>query len=94
MKDARWKLVEEGPLRSRARMEGQLGRHDVQMEVALYHTLDRVDFDLTLDSHGGSGFFVAQVGFGYPGSLHTGIPFGAERRDLSGEPFGKGGGVE
>ena len=92
--DARWRLLEQGPLRSRARMEGRLGRHGVEMEVALYHTLDRVDFDLTLNSDGGSGFFVTQVRFGDPGSLHTGIPFGAERRDLSAEPFGKGGGVE
>ena len=94
VRDARWKLVEEGPLRSTAEMQGHVGAHDVEMQVSLYHSLERIDFLLTVDSVGGSGYFAAQVPFDYSGSLYAGIPFGAEIRDLSQEPFGEGAGEE
>jgi alpha-mannosidase len=92
--EAHWKLVEEGSLRSTAKMEGKLGPHRVEMSVSLYHSLERVDIQLQVDSVGGSGYFVAQVPFGYSGSLKAGIPFGAEVRDLSREPFGEEAGEE
>ena len=57
VRDARWKLVEEGPLRSTAEMEGRVGAHDVGMRVSLYHSVERIDFLLTVDSVGGSGYF-------------------------------------
>ena len=38
--------------------------------------------------------FAAQVPFDYAGSLYAGIPFGAEIRDLSQEPFGNEAGRE
>ena len=94
MRDARWKLVEEGPLRSTAEMEGRVGAHDVGMRVSLYHSVERIDFLLTVDSVGGSGYFAAQVPFDYAGSLYAGIPFGAEIQDLSQEPFGNEAGRE
>ena len=94
VRDARWKLVEEGALRSTAEMKGRVGDHDVEMRVSLYHSLERIDFLLTVDSMGGEGYFVAQVPFDYQGSLYAGIPFGAEIRDLTREPFGEGAGQE
>lgn len=94
VREARWRLTEEGPLRSTAEMKGRLGAHEVEMRVSLYHTLERIDFDLTVDSVGGHGYFAANVPFGYGGELYAGIPFGAESRDLSREPFGEGAGIE
>ena len=85
--EAQWKLLEEGSLRSRAKMEGKLGPHRVEMTVSLYHTVERVDFQLQIDSVGGSGYIAAEVPFRYEGSMQAGIPFGAEPRDLSREPF-------
>ena len=85
--EAQWKLLEQGSLRSRAKMEGKLGPHRVEMTVSLYHSVERVDFELQIDSVGGTGYFAAQVPFEYEGSLQAGIPFGAEPRDLSREPF-------
>jgi len=62
------------------------------MQIRLYHTERRIDFLLTLDSIGGNGFFAANVPFGRPGDLYAGIPFRAEVRNLSTEPFGQGAG--
>jgi alpha-mannosidase len=94
VRDALWRLIEEGSLRSTAEMHGWLGAHHVGLRVSLYHTLDRIDFLLTVDSAGGNGYFAAQVPFDYAGSLYAGIPFGAEIRDLTKEPFGPGAGEE
>ena len=94
VRDARWTLVEEGTLRKTAEMQGRVGAHDVKMRVSLYPTLDRFDFLLTVDSVGGEGYFVVQVPFDYQGNLYAGIPFGAEIRDLTREPFGEGAGRE
>jgi alpha-mannosidase len=92
--DARWTRVEEGPLRSAAEMKGRLGSHTVELRVSLYHTLDRIDCDLAVESQGGNGYLAANVAFDYEGSLFGGVPFGAESRDLSREPFGTGAGLE
>ncbi len=91
---AAWKLVEEGPLRSSAKMEGKVGPHKATIEVQLYHSIERIDFRLELDSVGGNGHFVVRIPFEYGGRLSAGIPFGAEIRDLSREPFGKEAGEE
>ena len=91
---AEWKQLEDGPLRTSARMKGAIGEHKLDLLVSLHHTTERLDFDLTLDSVGGSGYFAAQVPFEYAGRLVAGIPYGAEPRELSGEPFGKGAGEE
>ena len=91
---ARWRRTEEGPLRNTAEMQGKLGPHAVELRVSLYHTLERIDFQLTVESAGGNGYFAARVPFEYEGSLFAGIPFGAESRDLSREPFGAGAGLE
>jgi alpha-mannosidase len=94
VRDALWKLVEDGPLRSTAEMHGRLGPHDMNMRVSLYHTVERIDFRLTVNSSGGNGYFDVEVPFDYPGSLYAGIPFGAEVRDLNKELFGPGAGEE
>jgi alpha-mannosidase len=75
-------------------MHGSLGAHHVNLRVSVYHTLERIDFLLTVDSAGGNGYFAAQVPFDYAGNLYAGIPFGAESRDLTKEPFGPGAGEE
>ena len=75
-------------------MEGELGAHKVGMRVSLYHSIERIDFDLTVESQGGNGYFAVNVPFDFEGSLYAGVPFGAEDRDLSREPFGPGAGLE
>lgn len=94
VQEAHWTLVEHGPLRSTAKMTGRVGPHRVEMQVSLYQTVEQIDFILTIDSQGGNGYFVTHVPFSYAGGLYAGIPFGAEIRDLSREPFGEGAGVE
>jgi alpha-mannosidase len=94
VRDASWKLVEDGSLRSTAEMQGRVGIHDVKMRVSLYHSVERIDFHLTVDSAGGNGYFAVEVPLDYAGTLYAGIPFGAEIRDLSKEPFGAGAGEE
>ena len=88
--DARWRLVEDGPLRTSARMEGRIGNHGVDLTVSLNHAADRIDFSLDIDSVGGSGYFAANALFDFDSIPTAGIPFGAEPRDLSGEPWGDG----
>ena len=90
----RWRRTEEGTLRSRVEMEGELGAHKVGLRVSLYHSIERIDFDLTVESQGGNGYFAVNVPFDFEGSLYAGVPFGAEDRDLSREPFGPGAGLE
>lgn len=87
---AEWRLVQDGPLRTSARMRGQIGNHGVEMTVSLNHTAERVDFLLDVDSVGGSGYFAANAVFDFDAIPTAGIPFGAEPRDLSGEPWGDG----
>ena len=87
---ARWRLVEDGPLRTSARMEGRIGNHGVELTVSLNHSAERIDFALDIDSVGGSGYFAANAVFDFDAIPTAGIPFGAERRDLSGEPWGDG----
>ncbi len=87
---ADWVLAEDGPLRSAARMQGRIGPHGVTMTVSLDHVGGRVDFDCEIDSVGGSGYFAANVVFDHDAIPTAGIPFGAEPRDLSGEPWGDG----
>jgi len=91
---AEWRRGDEGPLRSSAHMTGKIGPHEVMMQISLYHTIERIDFDVELSSVGGSGYFAVQMPFTYTGSLMAGIPFGAEPRDLTREPFGEDAGEE
>ena len=90
IRDAVWKLTEEGPLRTSARMTGMIGDHEISMRVSLHHTLERIDVQADIDSVGGSGYFVANVLFDYDAIPQAGIPFGAEHRDLSNEPWADG----
>lgn len=87
---AGWKLVEDGSLRSAARMRGRIGDHQVELTVALNHAVERIDYDCAIDSVGGSGYFAANAVFDFDAIPTAGIPFGAEPRDLSGEPWGDG----
>lgn len=87
---AAWKLVEDGPLRSSARMLGKIGDHGVDLTVSLSHRTERIDYRCDIDSVGGSGYFAANAVFDFDAIPTAGIPFGAEPRDLSGEPWGDG----
>ena len=91
---ARWRQTEEGRLRSSAEMRARLGPHRVEMRISLHHHIERIDFQLTIDSDGGTGYCAANIPFEYEGALVAGVPFGAETRDLSREPFGAGAGLE
>ncbi len=90
VRDATWRLVDDGPLRTAAAMKGAIGSHAVELTVSLHHTGDRIDFDCDIDSAGGSGYFAATVVFDFDAIPTAGIPYGAEPRDLSGEPWGDG----
>ncbi len=85
-----WRLTEDGALRSSAKMQGRIGGHGVELTVSLNHAEERIDFLCELDSVGGSGYFAAQAVFEFDAIPTAGIPFGAEHRDLSGEPWGDG----
>lgn len=87
---ATWKLVEDGPLRSSARMQGSIGDHQVHLTLTLDHRAERIDYRCDIDSVGGSGYFAANAVFDFDAIPTAGIPFGAEPRDLSGEPWGDG----
>lgn len=87
---AAWRLVEDGPLRSSARMQGRIGDHGVDLTVTLNHRAERIDYRCDIDSVGGSGYFAANAVFDFDAIPTAGIPFGAEPRDLSGEPWGDG----
>lgn len=87
---AQWRLVEHGPLRSAARMTGRIGDHSVELTVSLDHNREQIDFACDIDSVGGSGYFAANALFDFDAIPTAGIPFGAEPRDLSGEPWGDG----
>ena len=87
---AAWRLVEDGPLRSAARMQGRIGDHLVGLTVTLNHRAERIDYRCDIDSVGGSGYFAANAVFDFDAIPTAGIPYGAEPRDLSGEPWGDG----
>ena len=90
IRDAEWKIVEAGSLRTRAQMKGMIGDHEVAMMISVYHKLGRVDFGVDIDSVGGNGYFAANVLFDYDAIPYAGIPFGTEHRDLSNEPWADG----
>ena len=87
---ASWRLVEDGKLRTSARMAGRIGGHTVELLVSLNHVQERIEFQCDIDSVGGSGYFAANAVFDFDAVPTAGIPFGAEPRDLSGEPWGDG----
>ena len=91
---ASWRLIEQGELRNTAEMTGRLGPHQLTMRVTLYHTVERIDLDLDVESGGGNGYLALKIPFDFLGDITTGIPFGAEKLDLSREPFGAAGGEE
>ena len=87
---AEWRLTEDGPLRTSAGMRGRIGEHSVELTVSLDHVAGRIDYRCDIDSVGGSGYFAANAVFDFDAIPTAGIPFGAEPRDLSGEPWGDG----
>ena len=90
IRGAKWKIAEEGPLLTRARMTGMIGDHEIAMTLSVYPALERVDFSVDIDSVGGNGYFAANVVFDYDAIPYAGVPFGAEHRDLSNEPWADG----
>jgi len=76
--------VEEEALRSCARLVGRIGDHRVEQ---------RIDFEVTIESAGGDGFFRAHFPFAYDGRIAVDIPFGVEDRDVAGEPYGSSTGI-
>jgi alpha-mannosidase len=94
IEEARWRMVEDGPLRSSAEMAGRIGPHQIRTRISLFHSVERIQFLTEIDSVGGNGYFAAQASFPYSGKLYAGIPFGVEDRDLSQEPFGPDAGEE
>ena len=90
IESAEWRLVEHGPLRSSAKMNGRIGDHSVALAVSLNHIDESIDFACAIDSVGGSGYFAVNALYDFDAIPTAGIPFGAEPRDLSGEPWGDG----
>ena len=87
---ASWRLVEDGPFRTSAKMRGRIADHKVELTLSLNHSSGRIDFLFEVDSAGGSGYFAANAVFDFDAIPTAGIPYGAEARDLSGEPWGDG----
>ena len=87
---AQWRLIEDGSLRTSARMQGRMADHGVELTVSLNRLEERIEFACDIDSVGGSGYFAVNAVFDYDAIPTAGIPFGAEPRDLSGEPWGDG----
>ena len=81
-------LIEEGDLRSRARLLGRIGDHRVEQQIAVYSTTRRIDFEVTIESAGGDGFFRVYFPFAYDGQIVADVPFGVEPRDVTREPYG------
>ena len=81
-------LVEEGELRSRARLSGRIGDHRVEQEIAIHRTTRRIDFNVTIESAGGDGLFRVYFPFAYDGRIKVDIPFGVEERDVTREQYG------
>lgn len=87
---AQWRLAVHGPLLTSAKMTGRIGDHSVELTISLDHNREQIDFACDIDSVGGSGYFAANALFDFDAIPTAGIPFGAEPRDLSGEPWGDG----
>ena len=81
-------LVGTGPLFARGEVRGHIGDHQVVQHITVHTISKRVDFDVTIESAGGDGFFRAYFPFAYPGKIMVDIPFGVEPRDVAKEPYG------
>ena len=77
-----------GPLRSNMEMEGPCGPHQLHLTTEVYPTVSRVAYRATIQSVGGDGHFVTQIGFPFAGQLHADVPFGVEKRELSKVTYG------
>jgi hypothetical protein len=81
--DAKLKSLVRGPLRSSFTLEGALGPHQVVLTGHLYPHTRRVSFETRINSAGGSGHFMATVGFPSAGRFVTDTHFCVEDRDVS-----------
>ena len=75
--------VVRGPLRSSFTLHGDLGPHQVKLTGHLYPHNRRMAFEVCIDSAGGSGHFMAKIGFPRPGRLVADTHFCVEDRDVA-----------
>jgi len=81
-------LIEDGPVRKRIVVRGDIGGEvKVNREISIYDELPRIDFLTHIHAPKGDGTLRAQFPLTFEGKLVAGIPFGAEERDLSREPL-------
>ena len=52
IRDAAWFKVEDGPLRTTAMTSARLGDHTVRMRVSIHQSVERIDFEVSVDSAG------------------------------------------
>lgn len=80
--DATIESVINGPLRSSFALTGRLGAHTVRITGHVYPETSRIAFESQIDSSGGAGQFLTEVGLPGAGSVHADVHFGVEERDV------------
>jgi alpha-mannosidase len=81
-------LVEDGPIRKKIQLKGKIGDNvKVDREICIYNEIPRIDFFTNIHNSINDGTFRIQFPFTFKGKIISGIPFGAEKRDISKEPI-------
>ena len=81
--EAKLKSLVRGPLRSSFTLEGTLGPHQVVLTGHLYPDARRVLFETRINSAGGSGHFMATIGYPSAGRFVADTHFCVEDRDIA-----------
>lgn len=83
-------ITEHGPLRWRIKEYGKLGKAEAIRERFVYKDRPGINYRIEIAiAHKECGYYAAVFPRDYDGELICGIPFGSEKRDLSGVPYGK-----
>lgn len=81
-------LLENGPVRKKILVKGIIGDCImINREISIYDEIPRIDFSTRIHAPVGDGTFRAQFPMTFKGKIKVGIPFGAEDRDVSKEPY-------
>ncbi len=88
--DVQWqeaRIVERGPVRWRHAAKGTIGPHAVTLETILFAGEARIEFRLAVEWRGADGFLACVWPMPFAGQTTGDVPFGAEGKDLEGEPW-------
>lgn len=79
----RWKVLKNGPLQWEYVVAGTVGEHTAEQRITINKGERAVNFEITIDSVGGEGYFIADFPSDTGTPLHVDVPFGVETRDLT-----------